>query len=121
VTLIVGHVYSYQCNWITPPHRKMGVVVSSRANWIMWFNSEPRFHRIAQLDVVQGEHPVCTRACYLDLSAVQQVRLDEAKLAVDEGRLSNALLQRILDELRLPNRLLPTFKRQQIIANLEQA
>lgn len=116
--MIVGHVYSYQCSWIEPPHRKLGIIVSERANWICWFNSNARFHGVAQMPVAANEHQVCTRDCYLDLSQVQQVRLDEQRGAVDEGLISDALRQRILIELGKPNRLLPDLQRQAILKNL---
>jgi hypothetical protein len=116
--LLVGHVYSYQCTWIEPPHRKMGVIVSERASWICWFNSDARFHGIAQMEVAEKEHQACTRDCFLDLSQVQQVRLDEQRGAVDEGLISAALRQRILDALANPNPLLPDLQRHAILRNL---
>lgn len=118
MSLVVGNVYSYQCNWIPRPHRKIGIVVSARANWILWFNSEPRVHGVAQMPVAQAEHKACTRDCYLDLSSVQRVRMDEEKVATDEGPISDALGVRLVAELKKPNKMLTEFQRKIIVGNL---
>jgi hypothetical protein len=118
MSLIVGTVYTYDCGWILNPHPKSGIVVSRKASWILWFNSDPRFHGIAQMPIKKGDHKVCVKDCYLDLSAVQIVRAEEAKIAIDEGAISEALLRKLLAGLNQPNRLITKFQRDIIIGNL---
>jgi hypothetical protein len=120
VSLVTGHVYSYRCKWITPPHRKIGIVVSVKLSWILWFNSDARFHGIGQMPVARGEHRACPKDCYLDLSAVQRIRLDEEKVAEDEGLISEALRKRLIAELKKPNRMLAPALRTTIINNLSR-
>jgi len=120
MTLSVGHIFIYPCLWVQPPHPKIALCFCAERRWVFFFNSNPCFHGIAQLQVEAKDHEeALTKACYLNLSETLCTSLDEAKSARDTGIISASLRDRIVAILANPIKTLPDAQRSLALANLQ--
>jgi hypothetical protein len=70
------------------------------------------------LAVAKGEHKVCVKDCYLNLSTVQKMQPSEIAAAVDDGPISATLRARIVYALNQKIPMLSTMQRDTILKNL---
>lgn len=102
------------------PHDKLALCFCAQKNWCFWFNSDPRFHGIAQLQVAQSEHPnALSKDCYLDLSSVKAIGESDLQKATSLGPVPEPLLQRIVNELSNSIDMLPDEQRMLALSNLQ--
>lgn len=120
MSLTAGHVFIYQCLWVRPPHPKIALCFCSERRWVFFFNSNPCFHGIAQLEVEPGEHNTAlTKPCFLNLSETLCLSLDEVKNARDTGIISAASRDRVVAVLANPIKTLPGAQRALALEKLQ--
>jgi hypothetical protein len=110
--LKISNVYVYFCRWVKDPHDKIALYFCNQKNWVFFFNSNPRFHGIAQLEMEPADHPrALTKRCFLDLSQVLAMSPPEVANASDRDPVSDALLDRVIAALEQPiNTLSPVHQ-----------
>lgn len=115
MNLIAGNIYVYYCAWLDPPHDKIGLCICDQRNWVFWFNSEARFHGIAQLPIAARSHAAIPKDCFLDLAGVKVLSAAEIAVAEDKGPINEALRSLIKGALGSPIKRLPELHRQQAL------
>lgn len=119
MSINVGFLHVYYCNWIKKPHDKIAICVCRQRRWVFWFNSDAKFHGVGQLPCTPADHPGCiTKSCFLDLSGLKEMSEQEIAQAESRGMISDVFRARILGALGEPIRMLPQAHRELVITNL---
>jgi len=121
VRLVPGEIYVYFCFWIIPPHKKIALYICEENDFVFWFNSEPRFHKIGQLVVADGAHTAINKDCYLDLSGVKKMDPNEIPKAKSRGPVKGKLRKDILGMLENEIITLPDIHKKMAIAALKHS
>jgi hypothetical protein len=109
--VITGHVYRVRTTLVNPPKTKIVLCVG---DWFLWFNTEPRKDRPAQMQVKAGEAPGISKDCHLDCGRVTVFRPSELAAATDEGTCTHEFLLRVADEVENNATTLAALYRRQV-------
>ena len=99
----VGHLYVVNTTLTRPPKDKLVICVCPASKLFIWINTLPRQHGVAQLQLAAVDHGALTHECYLDCSRVTTFLKHELDAALDRGRISPALAQRIVAFVQAEN------------------
>jgi hypothetical protein len=121
MTLRIANVYVYFCRWVREPHDKIALCFCDKRNWVFFFNSKPKFHRIAQLEMETADHPrALTKRCFLDLSEVLLMSAPEVASALEREPISDALLNRVIAALDQPIDTLTPMHQELALGNFQR-
>jgi hypothetical protein len=119
--VIVGEIFHLWTTLAKPPKRKIVIFVGTEQSLFLWFNTDARQSRPAQLPVSAAEAPGITHDCFLDCGWVSTFPQRELDGADSSGRASNKFLLRVADEIETQATTLTANQRRTIVAALREA
>jgi hypothetical protein len=119
----VGDVLRVHTTLANPPKPKIVMYVGNYAgtDLFLWFNTEPRSKRPAQMPVSSNEAPGITRDCFLDCGRVTTFPTRELDRSEHCGRVSQDFLVRAAQEVEDRASTLAAGHRKAIVAFLRDA
>ena len=119
----VGDVLRVHTTLTKPPKHKIVLYVGHHAgaDLFLWFNTNPRRERPAQMSVAPNEAPGITHNCFLDCGRVTTFTAYELERATRLGRASDLFLARVAQEIELRAITLVTGHRKKIVNAIETA
>jgi hypothetical protein len=117
----VGDVFQIHTSLVNPPKQKIALYVGrlGSIDLFLWFNTEARRNRPAQMRVAPREAPGISRDCFLDCSRVTTFLQRELEDAVPCGRASRAFLLRVAQEVEARAVTLTNAQRKAVVVSLK--
>jgi len=117
--MTIGSVLRIYTVLTNPPKTK--IVLCVGGHMFLWFNTDARKGRPAQMPVKAGEAPGITRDCFLDCGRATTFSAREMASAVVCGVVDNPFLQRVIEEVEQRASSLPQGQRKTICAAMREA
>jgi hypothetical protein len=114
----VGDVFRVHTTLTSPPKKK--IVLHVGGGLFLWFNSDPRRSRPAQMQVGSGEVPGISHACFLDCGRVTVFTALELQEAEYCGHASDVFMLRVAEEVEFRATTLTMGQRKTVGSALRQ-
>ncbi len=117
----VGEIFRVHTTLANPPKQKIVLYVGRLGgiDLFLWFNTDARRNRPAQMQVAPGQAPGILRECFLDCSRLTTFPNRELADAVPCGRAPRAFLLRVAQEVEARALTLTNAQRKAIAASLK--
>jgi hypothetical protein len=119
--VIVGEILHVWATLARPPKRKIVMFVGTEQSLFLWFNTDARRNRPAQVPVAAHEIPGITHDCFLDCGWVSTFPERDLAGASSSGCAWPDFLLRVAEEIEAHATTLTAYHRRTIVAALRQA
>lgn len=108
-----GNIYIIHCSYITPPKNKICLCICNTTKQFFFINTQERKGLPGQLLIKQNECAnVLSYDSYIDLSTLKRLPEHDLKTAQNRGKMSQAVLKKIIQCL---NEGIPTLSERERI------
>jgi hypothetical protein len=118
----VGDIFRVHTTLANPPKQKIVLYVGRLGDidLFLWFNTEARRNRPAQMQVKPGQAPGISRDCFLDCSRVTTFPQRELEDAVLCGRVNREFLLGVAQEIEARALTLTNAQRKAVAASIKE-